>query len=250
MSRIDAALARGRPGLICYLPLGDPVLGTDAAALYAAAGVDVLEVGIPGGRPSYDGPTIASSLRRALDAGTTLARAGKLLADIRSALPQQAIVAMTYPQYDLRRYREFAAAAGIDGLLFPAPAQRFVALAAELEAVGVDLIHFLRYEPSDAEVAGAVTARGYVMLQASPGASGTQTDVPDRSAAIGLLRARGVRAPIALGIGISTAQQARAAVAMGADAVVVGSAVVEAAVRGPRELDAILRSLREALPAS
>jgi tryptophan synthase alpha subunit len=64
-NRIDGVFERGRPALICYLPLGDPGVGADLVRTYAECGVDVLEIGVPGSYPYLDGPTISASLRRA-----------------------------------------------------------------------------------------------------------------------------------------------------------------------------------------
>jgi tryptophan synthase alpha subunit len=86
------------------------------------------------------------------------------------------------------------------------------------------------------------------MLKAAPGVTGAAA-LADNVPVLEALRRLGVRAPIALGFGIRTAEQARAAVATGADAVIVGSAVVEAALRSRRELEDLLRTLREALDA-
>src|SRR3982751_5697696 len=94
--RLAAAFAAGRPALICYLPLGDPAGGDDLAGLYAECGVDILEIGVPGGDPYLDGPTIAESFRRARRAGVNVRRAGELIAEHRARLPGVGMVWMTY----------------------------------------------------------------------------------------------------------------------------------------------------------
>jgi tryptophan synthase alpha chain len=250
-NRIDSVFARSRPALICYLPLGDPAIGFELPDIYAGAGVDVFEIGVPGGDPVLDGPTIADSLARAEQAGITPARAAESIASWREALPDQAMVWMTYPADGAGALVDAAAAAGVDGVLFPAPARRFPVLSRQLERRGVHFVHFLSHDPTLREVReAAAKGSGYVMLQAAPGRTGTRTGpLPDSAWLIDDLRRLGLEAPIALGIGVSEPEQAQAAIRMGADAVIVGSATVEACLAGPEALASFLRSLREALDA-
>ena len=132
-NRLDAVFARSRPALICYLPLGDPALELELPELYAEAGVDVLEIGVPGGAPALDGPTIADSLARAAAAGVTSTSAAETIASWRKALPDQAMVWMTYPRDGAGELIDKVAAAGVDGLLLPTPARRFPVLSRQLE---------------------------------------------------------------------------------------------------------------------
>ena len=214
-------------------------------------GVDILEVGVPAAQPVIDGPTIAASLWRAAAAGVTPTSAAERIASVRAELPEQALVWMSYPQGNSRLLANQVARSGADALLLPRQARRFGDVADMLERRGVHLIHFLAHDPRLRDIAAAArAARGYVMLQAAPGATGSRRGaLTDSASAIEFLRRGGVTTPIALGIGLSTAEHVRAAVSMGADGVVVGSATVEAAMRGERALGSFLRSLREALDA-
>jgi tryptophan synthase alpha chain len=247
-NRLDAVFARDRPALICYLPLGDPRAPDDLAALYRQCGVDVFEIGVPGEPPSLDGLTISSSLERAARAGTTAAAASAVIRSYRDSLSDQAMVWMSYPARGAEGMVGEVAESGVDGVLFPASARRFERVGEALAARGIHLLHFLARDPPLGDAIAARRARGYVMLQAAPGVTGT-TVLADNAEFIDALRQLGVRAPIALGFGIRTAEQARAAVAMGADGVIVGSAAVEAALRGRNELEHLLHALREALDA-
>ena len=121
--RLAAAFARGRPALICYLPLGDPFGADDLAEVYAECGVDVLEIGVPGGDPYLDGKTIADSIRRARSAGVTARRAAELIGEYRAALPDTAMVWMTYPPDDPSTLPDAVAASGVDGFLIPLQAR-------------------------------------------------------------------------------------------------------------------------------
>jgi tryptophan synthase alpha chain len=250
-NRLDAVFARRRPALICYLPLGDPAVDFELPAVYAEAGVDVFEIGVPGGDPVLDGPTIADSLARAEGASVTSSCAADTIAAWREALPNQAMVWMTYPSDGAGALVDAAAAAGVDGVLFPAPARRFPVLSRQLERRGVHFVHFLSHDPALRDVReAAAKGSGYVMLQATPGLTGTRAGpLPDSAWLIDDLRRLGLEAPIALGIGVSEPEQAQAAIRMGADAVIVGSATVEACLAGPEALASFLRSLREALDA-
>jgi tryptophan synthase alpha chain len=247
-NRLDRAFARTRPALICYLPLGDPEASAAQPDLYVECGVDVLEIGIPAAQPFLDGPTVAGSLWRAAAAGLTPSSAADRLAALRTDLPDQALVWMSYPHGDGSLLADLVARSGADALLLPRQARRFRDVAATLERQGLYLIHFLPHDPRLRDIAAARAAHGYVMLQAAPGATGSSRGaLRDTWSAIDLLRRAGVTAPIALGVGLSTAEHVRAAVGMGADGVVVGSATVEAAMRGEQALRSFLRSLREAL---
>ena len=89
------------------------------------------------------------------------------------------------------------------------------------------------------------------MLQANPGPTGIKPVVlPDNARVIAMLRKLGLASPIALGIGIGNAEQARAAVQMGADGIVIGSLTIEMLLVGRSALVELLTSLREAIDGS
>jgi tryptophan synthase alpha chain len=247
--RLAAAFGRGRPALICYLPLGDPAGGMDLPELYAECGVDVLEFGVPGGDPYLDGKPISDSIRRARVAGVTMRKASELIAGHRAALPDTAMVWMTYPPDEPAGLADAVAASGVDGFLIPLQARSYGALARELEARGVRFIHFLEHDPQLRDVQTAAEASsGYLMLQANPGPTGIKpVTLPDSGSVIGMLRTLGVTTPIALGIGIANPEQARAAVEMGADGVIIGTLMVETMLQGRSAVKELLLSLRGAL---
>lgn len=248
-NRLAAAFERGRPALICYLPLGDPEGSDDLPELYQACGVDVLEIGVPGGDPYLDGKTISDSVRRARNAGVNLKKASELIAAHRAELPELGMVWMTYPPDEPTGLVDAVVASGVDGFLSPHPARTYRALGRQLEERGVSFIHFLNHDPQLKDVEAAVaSSSGYVMLQANPGLTGLKPIVlPDNAAVIGMLRKLGLATPIALGIGIGSPEQARAAVEMGADGVIIGSLMVETMLKGRDALTELLLSLREAV---
>jgi tryptophan synthase alpha chain len=245
--RLASRFRPGRPALICYLPLGDPAGGDDLPELYRDCGVDVLEIGVPGSDPYLDGKTISDSMRRARFAGVNTRRASELIAGYRARLPELGMLWMTYPPDDPSGLVDAVVASGVDGFL--TPVRGYASLARQLEQRGVDFCHFLVHDPSLHDVQAAVDAnRGFVMLQANPVPTGLKPVVlPDSSRTIEALRTLGLTTPIALGIGIGNVEQARAAVAMGADGVIIGSLTVEALLEGRDALATLLRSMREAL---
>ena len=245
--RLAASFRPGRPALICYLPLGDPAGGDDLPELYRACGVDILEIGVPGSDPYLDGKTISDSVRRARFAGVNTRRASELIAGYRAQLPELGMLWMTYPPDDPSGLVDAVVASGVDGFL--TPARGYASLARQLEQRGVDFIHFLLHDPLLRDVQAAVeSASSFVMLQANPGPTGLKPVVlPDSSSTIGALRRLGLRTPMAMGIGIGNVEQARAAVAMGADGVIIGSLTVETLLEGRDALRLLLRSMREAL---
>jgi tryptophan synthase alpha chain len=249
--RLAHAFAAGHPVLICYLPIGDPAGGDDLPELYAECGVDVLEIGVPGGDPYLDGKTITDSFRRARYAGVNLRKASELIAAHRAELPDLGMVWMTYPPDDPTGLLDAVAASGVDGFLMPHPARTYRGLGRQLAKHGVRFIHFLEHNPQLKDVQAAVeSSSGYLMLQANPGPTGVHPLVlPDNAGVIGMLRRLGLETPIALGVGIGNPQQARAAIEMGADGVVIGSLTVETLLKGRTALRELLLSLREAIDA-
>ncbi len=249
VNRLQAAFGRGRPALICYLPLGDPKGSDDLPELYQECGVDVLEIGVPGSDPYLDGKTISDSVRRARHAGVNLQKASALIGSHRAVLPDIGMVWMTYPLDDPTGLVDAVAASGVDGFLTPHPARTYKALGRQLEQRGVQFIHFLNHDPQLKDVQAAVDlSSGYVMLQANPGPTGIKPIVlPDNAAVVGMLRRLGLKTPIALGIGIGNPAQARTAIEMGADGVVIGSLTVETMLEGREALRELLLALREAI---
>jgi tryptophan synthase alpha chain len=235
--------------LIAYFPLADAAIPVDLLDLYAEAGVDVVEFGWPARAPYHDGPDVRASMARAArgDPHAAFVAARRRLASHRKA-PKALI--MSYAEeghpalIDPAFYRDVAAA------LVVGPADD--ALRHEIEAramnAGAALSTFVTLPITSADIAAARRASEYVMLQAAAGVTGPRESLdPDNCSRIAALRAGGVEAPIVLGFGVSNGEQARAAIDFGADGVVVGSAVLRAALNGRAEVAALLRQLREGL---
>ena len=181
------------------------------------------------------------------DPRAAFAAAGRQLSGRRKA-PRRLI--MTYAEEGHPALADPAFFSAVDALLVVARAHDPLRRKIEAKAVsaGTALSMFVTLPISPADVANAQRASEYVMLQAAAGLTGPRERLdPDNRVRIAELRAHGITAPIALGFGISSGEQARAAVDFGADGVVVGSAVLRAALRGCAELAALLNELREGL---
>jgi tryptophan synthase alpha chain len=229
--------------LVVYFPLADPLVGPELLDVYAEAGVDVVECGWPARDPYLDGPDVRAAMSRAADP----AAAWSAVRERRTG-PKPLIMTYAEPGHPVLADPGFLASAY--GLIAVAPAGDPTRLGLETNAraAGAAVCAFLPLPLADADVEAARGANGYVMLQAAPGVTGPRAVLdPANAARIAELRARGVAAPIVLGFGVSTGDQARAARDLGADGVVVGSAALRAALQGRAALAALLKSLREGL---
>ncbi len=226
--------AQGRAAFVAYVMAGDPDPETafEILAGLPAAGADIIELGFPFSDPMAEGPPIQRAAQRALKQGMTLTRTLDLVRRFRQTDQTTPIVLMGYLNPLLSRgYARFsgeAAKAGVDGLIVvDCPPEEADPLADPLEAAGVSLIR-LATPTTDAVRLPTVLRRtsGFVYYVSVAGVTGVKEADAD---AIGPAVAR-VRAasglPIAVGFGIKTPERA-AAVARIADAVVVGSALVD-----------------------
>ena len=236
MSRIGEAFARrrreGGKAFVAFLTAGDPSLErtVEAAGEMEAAGVDILELGVPFSDPLADGPVIQRASDRALRRGTTLARVLGAARAIRaqSALP---LLLFTYFNPLLRhgpdRVAREAADAGVDGVLVTdLPPEEAGAWTLVARDAGLDTVFLAAPTSSDARLRlVAEASRGFVYAVSRTGVTGeAETLSDDARPLVRRLRAT-TDAPVAVGFGIATPQQAAAAAEV-ADGVVVGSALV------------------------
>jgi tryptophan synthase alpha chain len=250
-STFEALRRSGRQGLVGYLTAGDPDLQTSERNVLTAveSGLDVLELGVPFSDPTADGPTIQAASQRALAAGTTVASVLTMVRRIRrsSEIP---IVLFGYAnplfRYGYERVCADAADAGADAMLVvDLPVEEAGELHGPLTAGGLSWIPLIApTTPADRARTILSKASGFVYYIMVRGVTGARSTVAaDVSSHIAMLR-KHTPLPIAAGFGVSTGGQARQ-VAAHADAVVVGSALVQAA-REDR-LAGLVRELRSAL---
>jgi tryptophan synthase alpha chain len=225
----EALRKTGRTALIPYLTAGFPDLRASEDALRAAEEVaDILEVGVPFSDPLADGPTIQRSTFEALRQGMTLAGTLELIGRCRLRRP---VVVFSYLnpilRYGLDRFLRDAGDLGVAGLLLTdLPAGSDVEVEDPVLASPLDLIRLIAPTTRPDRLRAAVDgAQGFVYLVARLGVTGASTALAAGLAdSVGRVR-EATTLPVAVGFGISSAEQA-AAVGRLADGVVVGSALV------------------------
>jgi len=232
--RFAALREAGRAGLVTYLTAGDPDPATSGGlfAGLAAAGADLIEIGMPFSDPMADGPAIQEAGQRALRQGMTLRRTLALVRELRRADDATPIVLMGYYnpiyRYGADAFAGDAVAAGVDGVIVvDLPPEEDAELTLPARAAGLDLIRLATPTSDEKRLPRIVDhAGGFVYYVAIAGITGTRSaDSADVAAAVARLR-RFTALPIAVGFGIRTPEQA-AQVAHYADAAVVGTALVQ-----------------------
>jgi tryptophan synthase alpha chain len=252
---LEEARRRGRKALVTYLCAGDPDLASTERLVpaLAAAGADVIELGVPFSDPLADGPTIQAASRRALDSGTTLAGVLGLVTRLRQSGCQVPLVLFGYMnpivRMGLEAFIARAADAGADAILVPdLPLEESGTLSqlAEARQLSLVLLAAPTTPPGRLRLIGERT-RGFLYFVSITGVTGARAALPeDLPEKLRAARAA-TSVPVAVGFGISTPEQVRA-LAAHADAVVVGSALVAALHReGSDAALALVRSLALAL---
>ena len=237
MNRIDLKFTalRGlrQKGFIVYISAGDPCLKATAklAREFERAGVDVLELGVPFSDPLADGVVTQLAAERALRSGTTLAGVIKMVAGLRRTGCDIPVVFYIYfnliHQYGIQRFAKAAATAGVDGVLaLDLPPEEAGNYETALRAVGVHPIYLIAPTTPDQRIAAICRhAGGFIYYVSREGVTGMQTTISTSIAPMVAKIRKHTELPIAVGFGISTPAQARA-VALQADACIVGSAIV------------------------
>ena len=265
MSRIEqtfaALAAHNKKGLIPFITAGypDPARTVEFMHALVAGGADVIELGVPFSDPMADGAVIQRSSERALAHGVTLKH---VLADVKRFREQDAttpVVLMGYAnpieRMGVEAFVEAAAQAGVDGVLtVDYPPEESVELAQRMRAAGIDPIFLLAPTSTDARIAAvAEVASGYVYYVSVKGVTGAANlDVSSIASKIPAIKSQ-VKLPVGVGFGIRDASTARA-VAEVADAVVIGSRLVQLLEQAPAqsaatELTAFVAEIRKALDA-
>jgi tryptophan synthase alpha chain len=269
MSRIEPTLTQlknqGRKALIPYVTAGFPYADITPALMHAmvGAGADIIELGVPFSDPMADGPVIQKAGEKALTLGIGTAQVLAMVRDFRKKDDSTPVVLMGYAnpveRYDLKHgagaFIRDAAAAGVDGVLVvDYPPEECEDFAAALKAAGLDLIFLLAPTSTNERMAqvGRV-ASGYVYYVSLKGVTGAgHLDTDAVEAMLPRIRAQ-VSVPVGVGFGIRDAETARA-VGRSADAVVIGSKIIQLIEDQPHERVGpvaadFLRGIRNALDA-
>lgn len=252
MTRIDAKFAKlkaeGKKAFVAYIMGGDPDVATSLAVMKGlpAAGVDVIELGMPFTDPMADGPTIQLAGQRALDGGMTMDKVLDMVRDFRAGDTETPIVLMGYynPIYSrgVDRFLSEATEAGIDGLIVvDLPPEEDSELCLPAKAAGLNFIRLATPTTDDKRLPKVLQNTSgfvyYVSITGITGAAAAQaTDVAPEVARI----KSQTDLPVIVGFGISTPENARDIAGI-ADGCVVGSAIVKEIGAGRPVADILAR---------
>jgi tryptophan synthase alpha chain len=265
LNRIDATFAKlraaGRTGLVPYVTVGDPSLSQTLPILHALvkAGADVVELGVPFSDPMADGPVIQRASERALAQKVGMKDVLATVAAFRRTDALTPIVLMGYANpieaMGAATFADRARDAGVDGVLVvdypPEEAAEFSALLGAREIASIFLLS--PTTPESRIIAIARIARGYVYYVSLKGVTGAgHLDTAEVARKLEGIR-RHVSLPVGVGFGIRDAASAQA-IAAHADAVVIGSRIIQEIESGPPEAAAAragawLAGIRSALDA-
>ena len=257
MSRIATRFAElaaaGRAGFVTYLTAGDPDRETslELLASLAAAGADVIEIGMPFTDPMADGPAIQAASLRALKAGMTLPAVLDLVRRLRRDDGATPLVLMGYynpiHSYGSERFLRHAREAGADGLIIvDLPPEEDEELCLPARAAGLDFIRLATPTTDEARLPHVLeNSAGFLYYVSVAGITGQKAALAERVAPEIARIKRHTDLPVAVGFGIREPAQA-AAIARIADAAVVGSALVDIV---QAHLDDDGRPTRDLVPA-
>ena len=243
MTRIDAKFAdlkaKGKKAFVAYVMAGDPDYDASLEIVRGlpAAGVDVIELGLPFTDPMADGPTIQLAGQRALEGGMTLNKTLELAAEFRKEDNTTPIVLMGYynPIYSMGVDTFLAAAkdAGIDGLIIvDLPPEEDSELCLPANAAGLNFIRLATPTTDDARLPRVVqNTSGFVYYVSITGITGSaEAEATDVAPEVSRIQAAS-GLPVIVGFGVNTPEKSQA-IAEVADGVVVGSAIVSRIGKG------------------
>lgn len=244
----------GRKGLIMYLTAGFPDYDTTLQAVKAveSAGADLIEIGLPFSDPMADGPIIQHAATQALAAGATVGKALELVTRIRqeTAIP---LAVMTYYnivlQFGIDKFTGSFAKAGISGLIIPdLPVEEMAVVEPACRQAGLDLIRFIAPTTTPDRLQTICSqADGFLYCISSTGVTGVRSIDYDQLAPLMAAVRQETGLPLAMGFGIGSPEAACQA-AKYADAVIVGSAIMERLTnRGVEAVREFTSAIRQAL---
>ena len=243
MTRIDAKFAElkaaGKKAFVSYIMAGDPDYERSLAVMKGlpAAGVDIIELGVPFTDPMADGPTIQLAGQRALAAGMTLTRTLAMATEFRKTDDSTPIVLMGYynPIYSrgVERFLDEAKAAGIDGLIVvDLPPEEDDELCIPAARAGLNFIRLATPTTDDRRLPKVLeNTSGFVYYVSITGITGAAAaEAADVGPEVARIKAQ-TDLPVIVGFGIRTPETAHI-IASVADGCVVGSAIVSEIAKG------------------
>lgn len=260
MSRIQTKFedlrAEQLKGFIPFVTAGDPDIETSLSIVLKLAelGADIIELGVPFSDPMADGPTIQRSSERSIKAGTTLRSVLNLAIEFRkqSEVP---LVLFSYfnpiLRFGLEAFENAATEAGIDGVLLTDVIENEAASISRRFALkNIDLISLVAPTTTDERLAAICSsARGFIYAVSRAGVTGAQASTASTAEELVKRTRKFTDLPVAVGFGISTADQI-SEVWQYADAAVVGSAIVSEIEKADEPVAAVERFVREVLNIS
>jgi tryptophan synthase alpha chain len=233
---------RGECGLIPFITAGDPNLETTAKALRVLDrnGADLIELGVPYSDPLADGPTIQAAATRALQKGVGLEDVLQIVKEAKNEV-KAPIILFTY--YNPIFYRGVASfltqvvEAGVSGLVIPdLPLEEAETVLKPASEMGIDLTLLVApTSPIERIRAIASHSQGFIYLVSVTGVTGMRSHIATRVEDLLSSLRSATDKPIGVGFGISDVQQAKQVKEWGADAVIVGSALVKRLAEGTPE---------------
>jgi tryptophan synthase alpha chain len=244
-----------KPSLVAYVTCGDPDIRTSREVILAAidAGARVIELGVPFSDPVADGPVIQRASERALKRGTSLEQVLKLASEIREHSQSVGLVVFSYLNPILRmgieKFCKVTRHAGVDGVLLTdlpiEEASDYLCEARKSDLATIFLAAPTSTDQRLKKIAGI--SSGFVYAVSRTGVTGARQEMSDDAKRLVKRIRKFTRTPIAVGFGISTAEQFRA-VGKFAEAAVVGSAIVEIVEQNPgREAACVAEFVRQLL---
>lgn len=239
MSRLAATFADKQKKLVTFIMATDPDHETSLALLKAlpAAGADVIELGMPFTDPVADGPTIQAAGLRALASGASMKRTLDMVAAFRQNNTHTPIVLMGYANpvlaYGWEKFAGDAARAGVDGfIIVDLPPEEDGEFRALCTKNGLDLIRLLTPTSDEGRLPALLKdVSGFLYYVSVAGITGSgSADAASLAPHIAQIKAKTVL-PLAIGFGVKTPDDVKAMAAQG-DAVVVGSAIINALQAG------------------
>ena len=231
--KFEALRARNEKALIVYVTAGDPSLEITNKLILEMekSGVDIVEIGVPFSDPTADGPVIQAASQRALKAGATLSGVLKMVAEVRRA-SQIPIVLFGYFNpifaYGVDKFAHAASQAGVDGILVvDLPPEEASELRNHTDTAGIDFISLVAPTTGKARLKTILRgATGFLYYISITGVTGTAAPkIDDIARELGKIR-KLTKMPLAVGFGITNAEQAKEIGAI-ADGIVIGSALVK-----------------------
>jgi tryptophan synthase alpha chain len=246
-ARFNNLRASGKKGFVVYIGAGDPNLDAtrDLVLAFDREGIDVVELGVPFSDPLADGLVNQLAAQRGLESGTTPPKVLETIATIRKQ-SQVPIVLYIYfnlmHRFGLKRFIQEAARAGVDGFLAldlpPEESENYETLMRE---AGLAVIYLVApTTPEDRIELIVKRASGFIYYVSREGVTGMQAKIASNINQMTATIRKHTNLPIAVGFGISNPDQARA-VANSAEAIVVGSAVVNQIAKHGQEPDLVQR---------